>query len=134
MAGAPDEDPDWEKIVAEMREARSMSRGYASNWEWAPDRQLAEAGVVQALADYLIGAEGASWTSIIPNSDDPPDTLLSSTVGRKIGVEVTEIVDEKMVKWHRHKKALGQSYPYHWATWNESLLGKIAIRLRHTQG
>ncbi|MGN7998986.1 hypothetical protein [Sphingomonas sp. 22176] len=122
MAEARDEDPDWEKIVAKMREARSMNRGYASNWEWAPDRQLAEAGVVQALADYLTEAEGASWTSIIPISDDPPDALLSSTDGRRIGVEVTEIVDEKMVKWHRHKKALGQSYPYHWATWNKSLL------------
>lgn len=123
-ADAADEEPDWEELVAKMREARSKSRGYATAWEWAPDRSLAEMGVVQALADYLTSVEGTSWASITAVSDDPPDALLLSAYGRRIGVEVTEIVDQKMVQWHRHKKDIGTTYPYHWASWDRERLAQ----------
>ncbi len=111
-----------------MREARRQSRGYATSWEWAPNPKLVELGVTKALAEYLASTEDLSWTSLEAISDDPPDALLVSSRGLRVGVEVTEIVDPKFVAWHRHKKKLGLSYPYHWAPWDEDRLRKSVER------
>ena len=64
MSDPISEEPEWDEIAAILREARAKSRGYATYWEWGPDRSLAEVGVAKALADYLTQSEGCSWASV----------------------------------------------------------------------
>lgn len=122
-----DEHPDWDTIVGIMREARAKSRGYATYWEWAPDRSLAEVGVAKALAEYLEHAEGRSWESVQRVPHDPPDVLLISTSGERVGVEVTELVDPATVERHRHRKKIGANHSYDWANWSEDTLAKSLV-------
>lgn len=113
----PEDEIDWQSLVTFMREAETRSRGYASYWEWAPDRQVEEIGVVRTLATFLTFTEGSVWRSIEPVANDPPDVLLTRADGRRIGVEVTELVSGEAAKLHRHRKKTGEGSPYAWANW-----------------
>lgn len=117
MADPEDEEPDWDQVVAIMREARAKSRGYASYWEWAPNRSLAEIGVARALAEYLTHSEERTWASVSPIINDPPDVLLLCTSGERLGIEVTELVDADAIKRHRHRKMTDTAEAYDWADW-----------------
>lgn len=128
MSDPIDDETDWAEVVAIMREARAKSRGYATYWEWEPDRRLGEASVAQALADYLAHSEGRSWASVRSNANDPPDVLLLSTSGDRVGVEVTELVDASTVKRHRHQKKIGTYYPYDWAPWTSDSLERSIVQ------
>lgn len=130
-----DQEPDWDQVAAIMREAISKSRGYASYWEWAPNRSLAEIAVAKALADYLVHSEGCSWASVSPVSDDPPDVLLLRTSGERVGVEVTELVDADTIKRHRDRKKRGTIQAYDWADWTiESLTSSIVAAIQRKDG
>lgn len=128
MSEPNDKEPDWDEIVAIMREAQSKSRGYANYWEWAPDRSLAEVGVATALAEYLAHVEGRSWASIQSISDDPPDVLLLSTSGDRIGVEVTELIDGKTVERHRYSKKIGTNYSCDWVVWTGDTVARAVVQ------
>ena len=128
MTDFENEEPDWDQVVAIMREAEAKSRGYATYWEWAPDRSQAEVGVAQALADFLMHSDGRSWASVQPIADDPPDVLLLCTSGNRVGVEVTELVDEATVERHRYHKKVG-TYPRHeWPDWTVNSLASSIVQ------
>ena len=47
------DDDEEREIVAAMREAMAKSRGYADYFGWAPNRDLEEWGVLQALSESV---------------------------------------------------------------------------------
>lgn len=127
MSAFGDEHPDWSEVVRIMRRAQAKSRGYATHWEWAPDRRLEEIGVAKALSEFLAHSEGSSWASVQPVTNDPPDVLLLATEGVRVGVEATELVDGATVERHRYRKKKGLEQPYDWAEWTVQQVGS-AIR------
>lgn len=94
-------DPDWDAIGATMKDAIKRSRGHATWWEWAPVRRLGEHHVASVLSRFLFD-EDAVDTLTFPEQD-PPDVVLT-VAGRRIGIEVTEIIDPNAVKTARFLK------------------------------
>ena len=76
---------------------RSLTRGYASFFEWPLDRNLAELGVV----NYLVASMAADRQNLFANiqsrgrGNDPPDCEATDSQGRRVAIEVTELVDPK---------------------------------------
>lgn len=128
MSGPQDDHPDWSEVVRLMHEARAKSREYATHWEWSLDRGLEELGVAQALAEFLEHSEGWDWKSLERVQDDPPDALLVSTSGLRVGLEVTELVDGATVERHRYRKKKGIPQPYDWADWTVNQLGSAILK------
>ena len=62
-------DEDAEILVL-MREAMKKSRGYASYWEWKPDKRRPELQAAKVLARFLWPGQDYSISSI---TNDPPD-------------------------------------------------------------
>jgi len=95
-----DDDLDLEEVGRLLREAVRKSRGYATWWEYAPKRSLEEHGAAQTLLRYL-ARESMSGKLILPDRD-PPDLVLEREDGGRIGIEVTELVDEAVVERFRY--------------------------------
>lgn len=130
MPDKPEDEIDWEEVLRLMREHADKGRGYAEFWEWAPDKAQAEAGVASTLADYLSAVEGIEWRlgkHLAPN--DPPDVLFTTADGRRIGIEVTELVSPEAAAFHRHRKKTGEGDPYAYAHWTAET---VADALRKT--
>jgi hypothetical protein len=122
------------EIIRLMREARHKSRGYAEYWEWAIDKRQAELHAARVLSNYLLRdcqRDEKARLEIIEN--DPPDALLILANGCRIGIEVTELVDEKAIRKAHRKKRTGLPFDYDCANWNsnratQSLLSQIAAK------
>ena len=110
-------DPE-DEILRAMRKAIEKSRGYASYWEWKLDKREPELEAARAVGRFLfrdIKCEPVSF------SKDPPDVVL--IIGsRKIGIEVTEIVDQAAVERAAKRKRLGLPIEYDWGEWDRSRL------------
>lgn len=128
MPDSSEDDVDWAAVLRVMREAAERSRGYASYWEWTPDRSQAEVGVVQVLASFLSHIEGVSCATVRPLPDDPPDVLLELTNGRRLGVEVTELVSPEAAALHRHRKRTGKGDPFAWADWPPEAVATALVK------
>lgn len=118
---------DYGKVLRLMREARAESRGYADYWEWAIDPRRAERHAAMVVRNFLINSgEGVSGplSSVL---SDPPDVLLATDDGRRIGIEVTELVDSNAVKRARHRKKFKERIEYDWADWTPT---RIVTELR----
>ena len=124
----PDE-PDWSEVVRVMREARAKSRGYADYWEWAIDRPRAELRAAEVLQNFLVISGEQTSGQLLNVSRDPPDVLLTTIGGRRIGIEVTELVDSDAVKRHRHRKKRNESIEYDWAEWTPTSIATELSRL-----
>lgn len=118
-----------------MSEARAQSRGYATYWEWPIDRPRAELQAATVLRNFLVAAGEAARGHLRRFTPDPPDVLLVTIEGMRIGIEVTELVDSEAVARHRHRKKFGQEGVYDWAQWTSSTVAKglertIAVKER----
>jgi hypothetical protein len=133
MSDPKDDQPNWSEVVRLMRKARAKSRGYATYWEWSPDRRLEELGVAGALCEFLEHSEGAFWKSREPIANDPPDVLLVSTGGLRIGLEMTELVDGCTVERHRYRKKNGIAQPYDWADWTVDQLDSAILKVTESK-
>lgn len=105
---------------------RSQKRGYASFFEWPLDRDLAELGVV----NYLVASMAAERQSLFENiqsrgrGNDPPDCEATDRQGRRVAIEVTELVDPKGIANYQAGR-IGE-----WAVWSrDSFLAGITDRL-----
>ena len=89
---------DSESINGLLRRAREKDRGYVSYWKWEIDRALEEVHVARELLAHL--ERHADWSvgSLRNCSVDPPDCEASLTDGRVLGIDVTELVDERVVE------------------------------------
>ena len=119
-----DQKQDSSEPAAIIGEAKKEEgRGYADYWHYS-DGPIAEVGVANILADHLTHTEGRSWKSLESLKDDPPDVLLVSTSLHRVGVEVTELVDQKTLERH-----LGASGLKDWAVWTSDTVAHRIVQL-----
>ncbi|WP_404361314.1 hypothetical protein [Methylotuvimicrobium sp. KM1] len=108
---------DEEKeILHLMREARNRARGYADFFGWGSDRDIEEWGVVTSLSESL-ESEGKSLFSSLKRRgrpNDPPDCEALDTEGKRIAIEVTELVDGKAIQAYKSGAV------YEWADWDKA--------------
>jgi hypothetical protein len=106
---------DEAAIAAAMRAARERARGYADFFGWAPDRDLEEHGVVRSLAETLEVERRLFFSKlrIRGRGNDPPDLEALDDEGRRIAIEVTELVDGRAIEAHK------AGDPFNWAEWPE---------------
>jgi len=93
-----------------LREAISKKRAYAGFWSW-PDREVAELGVAQDLLESLARESGTKPWKVRSRGvgNDPPDCEATDEHGKRIGIEITELVDQQ--------HAGGEST--NWSEWDE---------------
>ena len=93
-----------DEIGERVLEAAKRSRGYADYREW-PDRQVKEWGVANSFleAARTRGEAGSPFSRLQARGEgaDPPDCEAIDCQGRRIGIEVTELVDSRAVKRFR---------------------------------
>jgi hypothetical protein len=120
--------PDDEAEIYEaMRAARLAARGYADFFGWATNRDLEEQGVVRSLTESLIAEEVLFFSKIKMRGrgNDPPDLEALDKEGRRIAIEVTELVDGEAIRAHK------RGNPYEWAEWNQAkFLSQLATLLK----
>jgi hypothetical protein len=93
-----------------IRDVIKRKRQYAGFWTW-PDREVAELGVDRDLLESIARESGNKAWKVRSRGagNDPPDCEATDEHGNRIGIEVTELVDQ------RH--AGGEST--NWAEWDE---------------
>lgn len=113
---------DEDEVLGIIQSAQTRTRHYADYWEWEIDRKRAERGVAQELVQHL-GISGRFDAT----ARETPDLLFLADDGRKIGIEVAELVEMRAAAHNRHaeKKRL----PHVWAIWSESTVVE-AVRNR----
>ncbi|QNT25574.1 hypothetical protein [Ralstonia solanacearum] len=117
---------DEKEIAALMRAALAKSRGYADFFGWAIDRDLEEWGVVTALGDSL-EVNGESFFSDLERrgrGNDPPDLEAKDANGKRIAIEVTELVDGRAIQAYKNGGV------HEWADWpKDAFVSALAERI-----
>ena len=120
-------DAEEERQIAElMRQALQRARGHADFFQWAPNRDVEEWGVVNHLRESLQadGIEIFRDAVIRGRGNDPPDCEARSPNGDRIAIEVTELVDPAAIVAHKRGDL------YTWTSWSQaSLRGALQERL-----
>jgi hypothetical protein len=117
---------DERQIAQLMREALRRSRGHASFFEWAPNRDLEELGVAGYFRESLEHRGQPSFDRIASRGrgNDPPDCEALGPDGKPIAIEVTELVNPAAIIAFKHNKA------YEWNEWSrEELQGALRRQL-----
>jgi hypothetical protein len=104
-----------------LREAARRRRGHADFFSWPPDRDLEEAYVVGHLASSAAESGRPLFQKILARGrpNDPPDVEAIDKEGRRVAIEVTELVDPDAIRAAKNGK------PY-WPEWTaESFRSRI---------
>jgi hypothetical protein len=103
-----DDDDEFAKALAQMREASDRARGYADFFEYQPDRAMGEVGVVESLEEVLENAGAGFFSSLQSRGrgNDPPDCEALNAAGQRIAIEVTELVSAGAIRASKAKGAL----------------------------
>ena len=117
------------EIIRLMRLAREKSRDYAPYWEWPPDRRRVELQAAQVLREFLVRRGELVSGQLSQVSNDPPDVLLISSDGLRIGIEVTELVDSDAIERNVYRKQHGLPNTYDWSEWDEPRLKNNLTRI-----
>ena len=98
------DDDEEREILAAIRASMKKARGYADYFGWAENRDLEEWGVLQCCEESL-EAQGRPfyWPTlkIRGRPNDPPDFEALDSEGRRVAVEVTELVSEDAIRAHK---------------------------------
>lgn len=101
-----------------LRDVIARKRKYAGSWAF-PNQEVAELGVARQLIESL-GLSDSWRIRSRGQGNDPPDCEAENSEGRRIGIEVTELVDEE----HAGGPAVD------WANWDrDEVLATICQRL-----
>jgi hypothetical protein len=114
------------EILHLMRAARNKARGYADFFGWGTDRDIEEWGVVTSLAESLESEGKSIFVSLKRRGrpNDPPDCEARDSVGNRIAIEVTELVDGKAIQAYKAGAV------YDWADWDKiKFLNSLESRL-----
>jgi len=120
------DDDELAKAIAQMREANERARGYADFFEFAPDRDIAEVGAVESLAESLASGGTALFTGLQSRGrgNDPPDCEALDAAAQRMAIEVTELVSADAI---RASKAKGTPY---WQEWDKpTFLSRLTDRM-----
>jgi hypothetical protein len=124
-----EDDEEWAESVRRLREARRRSRGYAEYWEWVPDRSRAELEAARVLHKFLVTAGEMVSGSLTVVRPDPPDVLLETVNGRRVGIEVTELLDRDAVKRHSDRRKRGDPPAFDTAQWTPTKMAKMLSQI-----
>ncbi|MCX5848074.1 MAG: hypothetical protein NTW65_01300 [Deltaproteobacteria bacterium] len=116
-------------LIAQIKKAIALSRGYADHFCWPLDRNLEEYGIAKIFSESL---EDKGQLFFDRNSlrergrgNDPPDCEATDLLGKHIGIEVTELVDPVAIQ------RLKISGLYEWAEWDRpKIIRAIDERLK----
>ena len=102
-------------------------RGYADRFEWTgPDREIAKREKEQSIVINWLAAvfrESCPYVSLESCPAPLPDCELVDKSGRKVGVEVTELVDKATIERNKYTS-------YHWKEYSSAdLIAAVAQRL-----
>jgi hypothetical protein len=120
------DDDELAKAIAQVREAIERARGYADFFDFAPDRDIAEVGAVESLAESLASDGTAFFTGLQSRGrgNDPPDCEALDSAAQRIAIEVTEMVSADAI---RASKAEGAPY---WQEWDkQTFLSRLTDRM-----
>jgi hypothetical protein len=117
---------DDEDVLAEMQRGLSQRRGYADGRSWPTERRLEEKGVVEDFIGAATNEDGYPFSQLIvrERGEDPPDVEMRDDSGRRIAIEVTELVDQVSIQ----NAVAGLRTPYFPWT-REEFLYKLTGRL-----
>jgi hypothetical protein len=113
------------ELLAIIANAIVKQRPYAGFFGWT-DRPIQERGIARTFLDALrrTTEETLTFARSRGPGEDPPDCELVTDAGETIGLEITELVDQRAVE----KAARGS---YNWADWTAaSLRQRIDDRIR----
>lgn len=114
---------DEDELVERVQDAVRKQRPYAGFFHW-PERAIAEWGIANAFSEAAASEEGFPLRELESKEpgEDPPDCEGIDAQGRRIAIEVTELVDGDAIARARRT---GSNV---WSTWNEP---KIRAVLDH---
>ena len=90
---------DMDEVGRWLIKAAKQNRGYAAYFDF-PDKRVKEEALARLLANALMekGHIPKRQTSVISRKDDPPDCEIIVQDGERIGVEITELVDQEAIE------------------------------------
>jgi hypothetical protein len=106
---------DEKEIAALMRAALEKDRGYASFFGWPIDRDLEEWAVANILHEALLAKSASFFCGLKGRGrgNDPPDCEAADPNGRRVAIEVTELVSGKAIQAYKRGET------YEWADWSQ---------------
>jgi hypothetical protein len=124
---------DVRQIAAAISAAEEKRRAYADFWSSGFDRPVGETEIARILTQFL-KSQGLAVSELRHRGEgnDPPDCELELESGELIGIEITELVNQKTVERHASAQKRGlPPDPSDVASWTPaSLIGGISARLR----
>ncbi|GJG88787.1 hypothetical protein tb265_40560 [Gemmatimonadetes bacterium T265] len=129
-----DQDEIETEILDALASAADARRPYAGFFSW-PDPDVAERGVAADFAAAAAGVEpGLPWDELRSRGrgNDPPDCEAVDSTGRRIAIEITEIVDGRPIA---AATATRRPQERLWAIWKrERFLQEAQRRLTEKDG
>jgi hypothetical protein len=94
-----------------------------------PDRWVAESHAARVLHKFLVTAGEMVSGLLIIVRPDPPDVLLETANSRRVGIEVTELLDPDAVKRHSDRKKRGDPPAFDTAQWTPTKMAKMLSQI-----
>jgi hypothetical protein len=113
-------------IYERIKEALAKRRGYADFFGW-DDKQVAERGIVSQLLEEIVDEPAGPFRDLVSRGvgADPPDCEMRDMDGRRIGIEVTELVDEDAIRRSKRDSR------FLMAGWDQAtLIARLEARIR----
>ena len=105
---------DLEFLRTELQKLNELKRNHADYFEWH-DKAVKELNIGLAFFRKLEEL-GSQTLRNIDNAEDPPDVKVTVEGGDIIGVEITELVDQKAIELEIKKDS---NYCFHVVGWDE---------------
>ena len=95
---------EFKKIKKGMRQMLSdLTRRYAAHHDW-PNKPTKECNIVHTLCESMKAMGDTPYNSIAPFKEDPPDCIATDHGGNRVGIEVRELVSQKMIESNQKGK------------------------------
>lgn len=97
---------DHYRIKRRIQELARVGRKYAPFFDWFKnEKEIKEIGIARILLENIEMNEKPPFNNLKISPKDPPDVLAETEGGARIGIEVSELVDEEVVrKWERDEE------------------------------
>ncbi|HEY9104202.1 hypothetical protein [Chitinimonas sp.] len=121
---------DAAEIVRHGLATGQRQRGYADFFCWTRNRDVEEWGVAVTLAESLALDGRGFYTDVLSRGrgKDPPDCEARDLAGRRLAIEVTELVDGRVIQQLKYADRACQ--PSDWAEWDRAtFLGQLDERI-----
>jgi hypothetical protein len=104
---------DEDDLIQSLDAAIKLNRPYAGFFDW-PDRAIAELGVAKLFTEIALCESGLPFTELHSRlaGQDPPDCEACDSNGRRVAIEVTELVDGRAAAAARRRSGSA------WAQWD----------------